>query len=167
MSANPIYNIHLLSKKGTQVNGTDNQVSFFFDWNMMPKGKYKCSFTFIGSKNILVGNNVCLVSCRLGASKNFEAGGDNVATSSSNILGHLFPSSLSTSPTLVNFLYSKLNCNSVTYLDSLPVTNEIVIELIDAKIPSSPFLDDNANDGAQPVGSDYGWILSLSLEHLG
>ena len=162
MSANPIYNIHLLAKKGTQVNGTDNHVSFNFDWNMLPKGKYKVTFTFIAHKNILYGNNVCLVSCKLGCSKNFEPGSGSILTTSSNLLGHLYPSQVSSTNTNASFLYSKLNCNSVIYLDSLPVTNEIVIELLNNAVPATTFLDDTSNS----VGSNLGWILSLSLEHL-
>ena len=166
MSVNPIYNIHLLAKKGTQVvNGSDNQVKFNFDWNVLPKGKYKVSFTFVGAKNVLLGNNLCLVHCNLGNSKSFEANGSTSAQTS-NILGHLFPSSLSTSNTGVNYLYAKLNSNSPIILDSLPITNEIIVELLNNAVPAVAFFDDN-DLSVEPVGSDRGWVLSLSLEHLG
>ena len=166
MSANQIYNIHLLAKKGTQVvSGSDAKVKFNFDWNLLPKGKYKASFTFLGAKNVLLGENLCLVYCNLGNSKSFEATGSTSAQTS-NILGHLFPSSLSANNTSVNYLYAKLNTNSPIIIDSLPVTNEIVIELLNNAVPPVPFLDENSF-AVQPVGSDRGWVLSLSLEYLG
>jgi hypothetical protein len=163
MHTNPIYNIHLLAKKGEQVSGTDSKVKFFFDWSIMPKSRYKVSFTMLGARNLLKGENVCLLYIDLGNAKSYEPTGNN-RLSTSNLLGHIFPNAVDGTNTSSTYLFSKKTCNSEIYLDSLPKSNEIIVEFLSSTAVQLPFLDDS--DTPQPVGSDLGWIVSLSLEQL-
>tara|TARA_R110000822_G_C15097397_1_gene471450 strand:+ start:67 stop:561 length:495 start_codon:yes stop_codon:yes gene_type:complete len=163
MNANPIYNIHLLAKKGDKVDGTDSKVKFFFDWSIMPKSRYKVSFTMLGARNLLKGENVCLLYIDLGNAKSYEPTGNN-RLSTSNLLGHIFPNAVDGTNTSSTYLFSKKTCNSEIYLDSLPKSNEIVVEFLSSTAVQAPFLDDS--DSPSPVGSNLGWIVSLSLEQL-
>ena len=163
MSINPIYNIHLLAKKGEQVDGNDSKVKFFFDFSIMPKSRYKVSFTMLGARNRLRGENVCLLYIDLGNSKSYEPTGNN-RLATSNLLGHIFPNSVDGTNTSSNYLFSKKTCNSEIYLDSLPKSNEIIVEFLSSTVVQGPFRDDDSP--SLPVGSNLGWIVSLSLEQL-
>jgi len=45
-----IYNIVLNSNNGA---GLSNAKTFYYDWSLLPEGKYKCSFSYLGSAQVL------------------------------------------------------------------------------------------------------------------
>ena len=124
---------------------------FFFNWNKIPQGKYKVTFSFVSGIVPNVNPLVPIVFMDLGSSKVFIAGNpSNVGNSNSGQF-------LGTLNTLLSsggqcYLSSRPQDNPPIYLDSLPSASQVVISI--------------RENGGDIYDSDFSYILTLSLENI-
>ncbi len=88
-----IYNVILNTANRTNLF-TDSVINseFFFDWSVLPEGKYEMTFSFISSNvNLSTIENVALISAYLGQGCNFVSNPLRTSAITTNIIGVLTP----------------------------------------------------------------------------
>ena len=120
------YNIVFNSNNGT---GNNNQKTYFFDWSMIPSGKYQVSFSYQGQVNKLTGGEIALVYMNLGQHNNFEVLPNGYTNG--QYLGMVKPYILATA----SFLYADIGDNSSFTINDRPSQNNITISIFNNANP--------------------------------
>lgn len=145
-----VYNVVLNSIYGT---GANNSKTYFFDWNLLPRGSYEVSFSYIGEVNNLNGSSIAILYMDIGQYNNFE-----VLTNYRNgsYLGYIKPYVISTT----SYLYSNNGENGTTTITNNPSNNNITINIYNNHNPQVLYTDNATN----PNGN---YILNLQMIFLG
>ena len=143
-----VYNIVFDSVNSVSTLNIDK---FYFNWDKLPQGKYKVTFSFVSGILININPLVPYVLIDLGSSKVFIAGNpSNVGNSNTG----QFLGTLSTFVTTGGqcYLCARPQDNPTLYLDSLPSASQVVISIRES--------------GGLLYDSDFSFILTLSLEKI-
>lgn len=147
-----IHNFILKSTVGT--GGANYGKTYYIDWGRLPQGKYKVSFAFTSAVVATVNATVANLFVDLGQGSNTFIAQNPSASSSyrHNYLGFL----LQTGTGAGNSLYSDAFTNPPVYIDQIPTSNSVFVEI---HKNTSPF---EANYDAPDVGQ---YTLILSFEN--
>ena len=77
--------LNSLNKIGTAINDT----KYYYDWTTLPNGKYKLTFSYIGSLSNINGYNVPSVHCDLGQAKTFTSSSTRIQSINTKNIGFL------------------------------------------------------------------------------
>jgi hypothetical protein len=118
-----IYNVLLNSNN--RVTGTSTANSrFYFDFGIMPEGRYALEWGFSCSGVDTTINKIGLLSVELGQSTVYSATSTNIRALSTNVIGVVIPNEQSNS----SFLYGDHNLNSTIILNR-PTNNEFAVTI--------------------------------------
>lgn len=120
------YNIILNSTNGTQLNGSNNEIQYNFDWSILEDKHYNVHFSFVSEVADLNGSKIALVEINLGSNNTFILNNNTVANTT-NIIGFVKPYILGSN----SFLLSEDNTNPPTYIYNRPYNNIFTIRFID------------------------------------
>ena len=124
-----IYNVILNSRNRCNTNPLDKicNSQYFFDWNVLPEGKYKMTFCFISSQvNQTQVEYIPVISAALGQSTNFTADLLRSSAITTNLIGALIPYVVSAN----SYLYADKNINHPIMLNRPSQNNFRVIPMI-------------------------------------
>ena len=155
-----IFNFYICSYQAND-GSTTNNAFYFIDWSAtIPRGKYKCTFTYNSINiNYMVGPDECdispaLIHINLGCNSNFSF--QNGRISNTDIIGVLKWKNIIDSTVEKGYLYSDINTNVPFFFN-----NGLLNNFINIKITS--FDDKNLwidSNGDEP--QDY--IVTLTFE---
>ena len=120
------YNVIFNSSVGITANTSVE--SFFFDWSQLPRGEYKCYFSFYSGNMTLTNANIANVFMDLGCSKNLFA--VNPITSYTPLLPSYIGCLQYSGTGAGNRLYADINTNTPFYLDARPSNNNVTVSVI-------------------------------------
>ena len=174
MSDSEIYTILFNSRLGTQKNTvlsstsavlpTQSWVTYSMDWNLLPKGKYKCSFSFLSmgmTSRVTVANNlVPQVFMNLGNSNVFQAV-DNIGVKNTTTqqVGILIQQPLSAT---ISALYADKTLNQPFYLER-PINNQMEIRIYDNAVIPNFYTDATALAATTAPFMNH-YVLTLYME---
>ena len=150
-----IYNVVLNSENRCNTNPLDKicNSQYFFDWNVLPEGKYKLTFSFISS-NVNQSNveYIPILNVALGQSTNFNADPLRISAITTNTIGVLIPYVVSAN----SYLYADKNINHPIILNR-PSQNNFKVDILD-------------DTNTRWIGTDFNemesYVLTLSLEQV-
>ena len=148
-----VYNIVLNSLN--KVSGPNTSCYYHFDWSVLPKGRYKVTFSYQGGSNTISQYYVTLLTVDLGQSNNFISSSVKTIAPSTQIIGHLL--SYNVRPTPNNSYLINSPDNNPIYLNSVPTNNKFLVQVLSQWVEEL-FFDDLNNPNA-----DYVLILSFEL----
>lgn len=171
-----IYTILFNSRLGNQKNTvlsstsavlpTQSWVTYSMDWNLLPAGKYKCSFSFLsmGQTTLLTiaNNKIPMVTMNLGNTEIYQAV-DNIGvknTTSQNI-GMLIQNPLSAT---ISALYADKTMNSPFYLER-PTNNQMEIRIMDNANTPAFWTDATASTSTTAPFCPH-YVLTLYMEKI-
>lgn len=150
-----IYTVVFNSLYGTKINAlTANEVSYTFDWSIMPDQPYKVHMCYMGEVNNLDGSKLAQVHINFGTPKNVYYAIDTsnrVGAYPSNFIGFLEVYLLGAS----SFLHAEDGTNSPIQILGRPRDDTITIQILDNNQPAALFTPTSGNLG------DY--ILTLKF----
>jgi hypothetical protein len=150
-----IYNV-VINSNLRVVGSTTSNADYNFDWSILPQGKYKLTWVFIGAPcdmNPLL--SIPMLEMSLGQASVFGVDPANVRASTTNCVGILTPSALADAC----YLFGDLATNPPIFLASRPCNNSFNVRIRTNDVPAIFFLDSNGE--ALPE-----YVLTLSLELL-
>lgn len=126
--------------------GLNNQQRYFYDWDKLEQGQYRCSFTYIGAIN---GNPdlffIPIVLIDLGQSTTYFAIGTNTLTNTAipNYLGYVEHNVITYNPidTRPNnaYIFADLETNPPIYLQQRPTNNTFLVNIVTNSNPPSNY----------------------------
>lgn len=148
-----IYNVVINSNQraaGTSVN----DAGYNFDWSVLPQGKYKLTWVFIGGPcNMSTLIILPMLEITLGQASVFRADPTTVRASTTTALGIITPNVISSAC----YLSADLTTNSPIFLANKPNNNSFNVRIVTNDTVPVLFLDYNGD--ALPE-----YVLTLSLE---
>ena len=148
-----IYNV-VLNSYLRAAGSTVNDAAYNFDWSVLPEGKYKLTWVFIGGPCDMTPLAVLpMLEIGLGQSSVFRVDPNNVRACSTNCVGILTPNVLADAC----YLFADLTTNPPIALASRPGSNTFSARLVTNDAVPLLFLD--ANGAMLPE-----YVLTLSLE---
>lgn len=131
------FSIFLIATNGSQtVAGQRNDVFYNFDWNSSPLSdctEYEVTFTFVSFGTATTTNDIFYIETDWGGSNNCFDVKNNNGAASTNILGFVKASTISTPGNPINGQYSSdINENVPVRYFKKPDKNYFNIKLIDA-----------------------------------
>jgi hypothetical protein len=152
-----IYNVVLNSNlRSNFATTTTSNAIYYFDWSVIPEGKYKLTWVFAGGPcdmNPL--DAIPMLSIPLGQSSVFRVDPNATRAASSSVVGLLLPNILSDSC----YLYADTTTNPPVFLASKPNSNAFSVRILTNESPDLLFSDAN---GAQLPE----YVLTLSFERV-
>lgn len=174
-SDNGVYTIIFNSRNSTQKNTvlsstgvvlpTQSYNTYSFDWNLLPQGKYKASFTFMSmaqTARLTIANSaIPQVYMNLGnANAIFNAVADiGFVNTASSSIGILVPAPYSTT---ISALYADKTTNQPFYIQR-PSNNQMEIKIYDSVNPPNYYTDATASTATTAPFMPH-YILTLYLE---
>ena len=152
-----IYNVILNSENRCNINATDSigNCEFFFDWSVLPQGKYKMTFSFISSRvNQTTIDHIPILTAGLGQNTNFYADYLRISAITTNTIGVLVPYVVSAN----SYLYADKNINHPIILNR-PANNTFNVNILTNDNTNDVWVD---NDNTQMQS----YVLTLSFEQL-
>ena len=150
-----IYNVVLNSINRCNTNQDDIicNSDFFFDWSVLPEGKYKLSFSYISS-NVNQSNveYIPILNVALGQSTNFNADPLRISAITTNAIGVLIPYVVSTK----SYLYADKNINHPLIINR-PSQNNFKVNILN---------DTNGFWTDTDFNEMESYVLTLSFEQL-
>lgn len=113
-----------------------NSERFFFNWNLLPEGRYKCCFTFMGAVGGTPPNGISVPNLfmDLGQGAYTQIASSNVPTDptigdvfSANYIGSLEFKSFAVGANAQGYYYAGTNTNPPFFLDNKPRNSAIQI----------------------------------------
>jgi hypothetical protein len=184
-NGNKLYTINLLSRQLTENASSISDMTYYFDFGLLPMGKYLVTFTYLGKYQRLRQNNNAVnrlekvfqrpyVFCDLGQSNVYMPDNKKYSSNpSSKLLGYLFtrevPLDSNGGAPDLNFFNATNTMNAPIYLNRRPNQNEIRIQIegydwVDnefSRLAISGISYYNANDNRFP--KDYSLSLHFEL----
>jgi hypothetical protein len=151
-----IYNIVLNSQFGTVATAGDSRaISFFYDWSLLPQGRYKLTFQFNTSTLTTTNTSVLNIFTDLCQTNTFFASNPDGSMKSSYAYQYL-GMARATGTGTNNTLYAPNNFNGELYLEQRPQNNLFSILLFNND-------DTKTYYSATIINFNYSLILNLEL----
>ena len=146
-----IYNVILKTENRTNPTSVICKSEYFFDWSVLPEGKYKLSFSFISSNvNQSSVDFIPILNAALGQTTNFTADPLRISAITTNTIGVLIPYVVSTA----SYLYADKNINHPIILNR-PSQNNFRVDILD---------DTNGSWTGNDAKEMDSYVLTLSFE---
>jgi hypothetical protein len=120
-----IYNVLINSNNRVAGGTTTSSAKYFFNWGVLPEGKYLLRWGFTSSNVNTMVNKVALISVNLGQSSVYTASSSSVSATTTSIIGTAIPNETDVS----SFLYGDTNTNGIIFLNNAPSANHFAVEL--------------------------------------
>jgi hypothetical protein len=135
---------------------TTSNATYYFDWSVLPEGKYKLTWVFAGGPcDMAPLDAIPMLEVGLGQASVFRVDPNATRAASSNVVGILVPNALADAA----FLYADLASNPPVFLASKPNSNAFSVRILTNEAPALLFADAN---GAQIPE----YVLTLSFERV-
>lgn len=121
------YNVVLSTSSYYSTSGDNNNITYAFDWSVLPDQPYNVHFSYLGGVNNLTGVNIANLYIDFGANSNTFQAGNNINALNTQFIGVLKPYVLGGS----SFLLAEDGTNPPIYISGRPTNNIFTVEVRD------------------------------------